>query len=204
MEENDARIFAYFVVDCAPVEGVVFYFVDLQRTRHFLERKKTCHSCSGFLRFFFPFFAKSAQRKCMRHLFSKFVVDGDALGRVLARVVAYISPAYASQLCILRLVSQSGGEEAVQFKRGLAGCRLDPNLRFSFLSVVHLACNPSIQTRRQCILSVFSNGRRESGRGRRWGSRKRQAASVRKQLLQTREQDGNNRKRGQRLRKIWL
>lgn len=142
----------------------------------------------------------------MWHLFSKFVVDGDALGRVLARVVAYISPACASQLCMLRLVSQSGGEEAVQSKRGLAGCRLHPNVRFSFLFVVHLAalCNPSIQAQRQCILSVFSNGRRESGRGRRWGSRKRQAASVRKRLLQTREQDGNNRKRGQRLRKIWL
>lgn len=108
MEQNDTRIFSYFVVDRAPVEGMVFCFVDLQRTRHFLEEKKNMSLLfqvfAHFLYFSF-FFAKSAQRKCTRHLFSKVVVDGDALGRVLARVVAYVSPACASQLCIWILVA---------------------------------------------------------------------------------------------------
>lgn len=174
MEQNDTRIFSYFVVGHAPVEGMVFCFVDLQRTRHFLEeKKKHVTLVPGFCAFsllFFSFFfvAKSAQRKCTRHLFSKVVVDGDALGRVLARVVAYVSPACASQLCIGILVARPGRKEAVQSNRSLAGCGLHQTFFFSLFcksGVVAPLCNPSIQTQGQCFLSVFSTRRRKSG----WG-----------------------------------
>lgn len=211
MEQNDTRIFSYFVVDHAPVEGMVFCFVDLQRTRHFLEEKKNMSLLFQVFVHFLYFSLFFFCQKCTEEMHAAPFQQSRCWWWCAQPGTGPCCCLCLSSLCISAVHLDScgptwrKGSSSIQKK----SCRLRvaPNAFFflSFVNLVlllHYATRPS-KTQGQCFLSVFSTRRRESG----WvsgGSRKRQAASVRKRLLQTREQDRNNRKRGQRLRKIWL
>lgn len=199
MEQNDTRIFSYFVVGHAPVEGMVFCFVDLQRTRHFLEEKKNMSLLfqvfAHFLYFSFLFFLlPKVHRGNVRGTFS-----AKSLLMVM-RSAGYWPVLLLMSLQPVHLSCASGFlwpalAERKQFNPTevlrVAGCTKH-SFFLSFVNLVlllHYATRPSKHKDNVfCLFSQLVGGSRGGVSG---GSRKRQAASVRKRLLQTREQDGS-------------